>query len=140
MTTSNATLSGAVKYVLESAGLGLSVFRDVAPPKAHLPFAVVTEGVSRTPLPSGDVGATNELVLREQYQVDVWQALRSANGDRTENYDLFTHVAILLHNTKLPTWIHHVYGCRVLNVVSSLGTPDLRRDVLTVQVNRRFTA
>lgn len=141
MTTTNATLAGAIKTLLEQLGLGLSVFRDVAPPKAHLPFAVVTEGVSRVPVPTGDVSASDEIVLREQVQVDVWQGLRSPTGARIENYDLGAHVALALNNTRLPTWIHHVYGVRVLNVVSGLSeSRDLRRDTITAQVDRLFTA
>jgi hypothetical protein len=140
MTTSNATLAGAIKTVLEQGGLGVSVYRDVAPPRASLPFVVVTEGVSWIPLPSGDYDASNELVVREQVQVDVWQALRSATGTRIEVYDLGAQVVALLHNTRLPTWIHHVFGVRVLNKVSGLSDDStLRRETVTAQVDRLFT-
>ena len=140
MTTSNATLAGAIKTVLEQAGLGLSVYRMVAPPKAHLPFCVVLENVSWLPLPHGDTDVNPELTIRAQAQVDIYQELRAVDGTRTEDPDLEDEICLILHNTRLPTWVNHVNGVRILTRSAGLGEtePNVRRTIVTLEIDWSF--
>ena len=139
--TSNATLAGSIKTLLEGLGLGLSVFRDIAPARAHLPYVVVTERVAYSVLPHGDTDATDELAIREQVQLDVWQALRSSTGQRTEVYNLADRVVFAITNTRLSSWTNHVLGVRVLSATSGLSDGNtLRRDTITAEIDRVLAA
>jgi hypothetical protein len=139
MTTpvTNATVSGAIKHLIESAGLGLTVFRDVAPPKAPLPMVVVTEGVAWVPVPNGDTDVEGELLVREQAQVDIYQALRNPDGSRAERIGLEDSVCLLLHRSKLSSWLVACYGVRILTR-SSQAADNLRRTIVTVQIDRQL--
>ena len=134
-TVSNATVSGALKYVIESAGLGVTVFRDLAPPKAPLPLVVITEGVAWNVVPSGDTDAEGELRVREQAQVDIYQALRKPDGSRAEQIGLEDHICWLLHRTKLPSWLITCYGVQILTRSAQAGD-NTRRTIVTVQIDR----
>jgi len=137
MTTTNATLSGAIKTVIEQLGLGVQVFRDVAPPKAHLPFVVVTENVAWQILYAGDTGANTESTIREHAQLDIYQAKRAPDGTRIEDYNLEDEICHQLQNTRLPTWVHHVDGLRV--IMRSTGPQGtLRRTIVTIEIDRRY--
>ena len=131
----NATVSGAIKYVIESAGLGVTVFRDLAPPKAPLPLVVITEGVAWNVLPGGDTDIEGELRIREQVQVDIYQALKAADGSRAEQIGLEDHICWLLHRTKLPSWLITCYGVQIMTRSSQPGD-NLRRTIVTVQIDR----
>jgi len=131
----NATVSGAIKYVIESAGLGVTVFRDLAPPKAPLPLAVITEGVAWNVLPMGDTDIEGELTIREQAQVDIYQALRRPDGGRAEVIGLEDKICWLLHRTKLPSWLIVCYGVQILTR-SAQASDNLRRTIVTVQIDR----
>jgi len=132
----NATVSGALKYVIESAGLGVTVFRDLAPPKAPCPLVVITEGVAWNALPHGDTDAEGELVIREQAQVDIYQALRHGDGTRAEVIGLEDHICWLVARTKLPSWLITCYGVQILTRSSQAPTDNLRRTIVTVQIDR----
>ena len=134
-TVSNATVSGALKYVIESAGLGVTVFRDLAPPKAPLPLVVITEGVAWNVVPSGDTDAEGELRIREQAQVDIYQALRKPDGSRAEQIGLEDHICWLMHRTKLPSWLITCYGVQILTR-SAQASDNTRRTIVTVQIDR----
>ena len=138
----NATLAGAIKFVIESAGLGVSAFRDMAPPKASMPFCVITEGVAWNTVPMGDTDASDELTIREQVQVDIYQALRAADGTRTENPDLEDLVCWHLAQSKLPTWVNPVYGVSSLTRSTQTGQArsNVRRTIVTLQVDRLLDA
>jgi hypothetical protein len=144
MTTpiSNATLSGAIKTVLEQAGLGLQVFRSLAPPKAHMPYCVVTEDVAWNAGHNGDTDLNPETLVREQAQVDIYQQLRGSDGTRTENVYLEDTVCHILHRTRLPTWVHPVYGVRILTRSTGVGdaSTNVRRTIVTLEIDRLFEA
>ena len=135
----NATVSGALKYVIESAGLGVTVFRDLAPPKAPLPLVVITEGVAWNVIPGGDTDVEGELRIREQAQVDIYQGLRKPNGDRAEVIGLEDHICWLLHRTKLPSWLITCYGVQILTR-SAQASDNIRRTIVTVQIDRLLVA
>lgn len=132
---SNATVSGAIKHVIESAGLSVTVFRDVPPPKAPLPLCVVTEGVAWNILPSGDTDVEGELRVREQAQVDIYQALKAPDGSRVERIGLEDSICVLLHRTKLDNWLEYCLGVQILARSSHLAE-NLRRTIVTVQIDR----
>jgi hypothetical protein len=140
--TSNATLSGAIKTVLEQAGLGLQVFRSLAPPKAHMPYCVVTEDVAWTLGYNGDTDLNPEDQVREQVQVDIYQQLRASDGTRTEDVYLEDSICHLLNRTRLPTWVHPVYGVRILTRSTGVGDADtnVRRTIVTLEIDRLFEA
>jgi len=138
-TVSNATVSGALKYVIESAGLGVTVFRDLAPPKGPLQLVVITEGVAWNVVPSGDTDVEGELRIREQVQVDIYQALRKPDGTRAEQIGLEDHICWLLHRTKLPSWLITCYGVQILTR-SAQASDNLRRTIVTVQIDRLLVA
>lgn len=135
----NATVSGALKYVIESAGLGVTVFRDLAPPKAPLPLVVITEGVAWNVLPHGDTDVEGELCIREQAQVDIYQALRKPDGERAEIIGLEDHICWLMARTKLPSWLITCYGVQILTR-SAQASDNLRRTIVTVQIDRLLAA
>jgi len=132
----NATVSGALKYVIESAGLGVTVFRDLAPPKAPCPLVVITEGVAWNVIPSGDTDAEGELRVREQAQVDIYQALKRPDGTRAETIGLEDHICWLMHRTRLPSWLITCYGVQILTRSSQQPSDNLRRTIVTVQIDR----
>jgi hypothetical protein len=138
-TTTNATVAGALKYVIESAGLGVTVFRDLAPPKAPCPLVVITEGVAWNVLPSGDTDVEGELRIREQAQVDIYQALKHPDGSRAERIGLEDHICWLMHRTKLPSWLITCYGVAILTR-SAQAADNLRRTIITVQIDRVLAA
>jgi hypothetical protein len=139
-TTSNATVSGALKYVIESGGLGVTVFRDLAPPKAPCPLVVITEGVAWNILPHGDTDAEGELVIREQAQVDIYQALKRPDGNRAEQIGLEDRICWLVARSKLPSWLITCYGVQILTRSSQRPSDNLRRTIVTVQIDRLLAA
>lgn len=139
---SNLTLAGSIKYVLENAGLGISGYRDMAPPKAPMPYCVITEGVAWNVVPSGDTDATDELRIREQVQVDIYQGLRGPDGTRIENPDLEDLVCFTLQQSKLPTWVNLVYGVMILtrSTQTDQAQSNVRRTIVTLQIDRLLAA
>ena len=139
MTVSNATLSGAIKTVLEQGGWGLQVFRSLAPPKALMPFCVVTEDISWVALPDGDTDASDEMTIQEQAQIDIYQQLRGPDGTRTEVIGLEDEICFALRSTRLPTWTQHVYGVQILARSAGSDTDtNVRRTIVTLQIDRLF--
>jgi hypothetical protein len=132
---SNATLAGAIKYTIEQLGLGVAGYRDLAPPKASMPFAVIVEGVAWTVVPTGDTDIAGELWVREQVQVDIYQGLRSQDGTRTEVIGLEDQVCAALHQSRLPSWTNVVSGVRVLTR-SSVVDDNVRRTIVTLEIDR----
>lgn len=104
-----ATSSGAVKAFLEAQGLGVAVYRDVAPASAVLPYVTVQEGISLVPEDHGDHGA--DAAVTELVQVDLWQA------QGAETYTLPDAVVGALHGAVLTQHPKHVYGCVVRSAV-----------------------
>lgn len=140
----SATLSGAFKAALESKGLGIAFYRGEAPAGTDLPYGVLTElpGVSE---PSGDFGdpAGVPMEVRQQMQVDVWQAWRTPAGAVAEDRLLAGRVVAALRGLVLTetvgtgraypvvfrTWQHVGEG-------EPLSGDNLVRDIVTVEVIR----
>ena len=79
---------------------------------------------------------------REQVQVDIYQALRAADGTRTENPDLEDLVCWHLAQSKLPTWVNPVYGVSILtrSTQTDQARSNVRRTIVTLQVDRLLDA
>lgn len=64
------TTGTALKELIEGLGLGLTAYRDEAPPRTHRPFVEILEGIDLVPGPIEDGGPG---VVAETAQVDLWQ-------------------------------------------------------------------
>lgn len=132
-----ASLSGALKQVIEAAGLGLPVFRDDAG-KAHdlVRYVTISEGVSTTTerlsTDHGDDPVT-ELV-----QVDLWQPWRAeVDGAPAEAYDLPGQLHQVLHGARLTSAPTLVRSCTVDDVVRLLERDENTvHHAFTVRVRR----
>jgi hypothetical protein len=146
----SATTSGAIKAYLEGQGLGIAVYRDLAPQGARLPFATVQEAISTTLDSSGDVGDPDrQVTVREDAQVTVWQPFRAPDGTSGESPTLVRDVIHALHGARLVTSPTTVYGCLVTfrtrrPRVDAPGTGEaddganLIQDVLTLTLRRNL--
>lgn len=65
------TTAGALKQITESLGLGLSAYRDVAPPEAVKPYVIFTDGITIQTVNGGD-GGTGDTVV-ENVQGDLYE-------------------------------------------------------------------
>lgn len=141
----SATTAGAIKAVVEAAGLRLAVYRGRAPEGTPLPYVTVQEGIGRAVLESGDVGDPGaDLDVRELAQVDLWQARLGTDGGRTEDYALPNSLVRALHGASLPNAPGRVYRTRVVDFVRLSPGPgvtddNLVRDTLTVALIRAVT-
>lgn len=133
-----ATTAGAVKAVVEAAGLGVSAYRNAAPDGTAMPYVTVQDEVALSPLADGpyDRGVTHN--VREVVQVDVWQTWRTASGKPAEDYALPAAIRRALHGASLPPAPGRVYGCRVTGSVR-LVEPDTNvvHHALTLTIDRR---
>lgn len=136
----SATTAGALKALLEAAGLGVSVHRDAAPDGAVMPYITVSEGLATTPLQHGDVGdAAADTAVAELAQVDVWQAWRTPEKANAESYTLVPAVVKALHGAKLPTAPTVVHGMTVDSSVRLLERDsNTVHQAITVRIRRRL--
>lgn len=146
-----ATTGGALKALLEAAGLGISVFRDRAPEGRTLvnaagtatPYVTVFEGVSVVPDPAFNSFDDDEHHVIELAQVDVWQQWRDPQtGAVTESYTLPAAVAAALNGARLSAAPTHVSGVVLRDGPRRLL--ELEENVvhhaITVEVRRTLTA
>lgn len=140
----SATLSGAFKTALEQMGLGLAFYRGEAPPGTLLPYGVLTE-MPAVSEPAGDFGDPDgvPVEVRQQVQVDVWQAHRTPDGAVAEDRLLAGRVVRSLRGLRLAetvgdgraypavvrTWQH-------VGPDEPLSGENLVRDIVTVEVLR----
>lgn len=96
-----ASLSGALKQLIESADLGLAAYRDDAGANATGDrWVTITEGIVATTVRLGDGGPDDP--VQELVQVDLWQPWRaSAEGGPAEDYDLADQLHRTLHGATL---------------------------------------
>lgn len=107
-----ATTGGALKQLIEGAGLGLAVYRDKAPTEAVLPYVVVTDGITTTTVPMGDSGADDPDI--ENVQVDLWEQYMDPNTRRvTEDPALQRSLKKAMNGAGLSASPTHCYGVRV---------------------------
>lgn len=146
----SASTSTAIKSLIESSGLHLAAYRDVAPEGTTVwnpgagptPFVTVTEAIAVTPS-SINAPLTGEAVsvVSEVAQVSLWQAWRDPDSDSrriVESMALPDELVALLHGGRLVTapthvWAMYVRSSRRLlereeNVVQHALTVELVRD------------
>lgn len=108
-----ASTAGALKALIEAGGLGLSAYRDKAPPAAPLPHVTITERI--TLVRNGADGRFDHdagpRTANETVQVSLWEHWRNpATGALSESYTLSDALTRLLDGTTLPVAPTHVWG------------------------------
>lgn len=142
------TSSGALKALIESAGLGLAAYRDAVPDarKNDLPYVTIDELVSVVPERHGDKqdpdGHHGET---ETVTVHLWERWRGDDGKAAENYSLPRELSKLLRSSPPFTYgstaqggAVRIYGVSITarariieedsNIVHTTWTLALRRD------------
>lgn len=136
-----ASTAGAIKALIEAAGLGLAAYRDEAPERAALPHVIITEDVAL--VPSGSDGTFDRGAgphsSRETVQVSLWERWRDAGGLKGESYTLRDALVALLDGAALPVAPTHVWGVlfrsrrrlveRDVNLVQTAITIEVVRDI-----------
>lgn len=138
------TSSGAVKRLIENAGLSVAAYRDDLPKEHTLPSVTIDEEVATSPERHGDSGDPNgHHGESEQLFVHIWQAWRTDQGKPAETYELPRAITHTLRTAAPFTFgpddsPTRVYGIRIdgrarlveddENVVHTTLTITLRRD------------
>ncbi len=149
-----ATTSGALKQLIEGAGLSLDVYQDRAPqtdPPVKPPYVTITEEIALVPDrledggPAQTVGAGSEA---ETAQVDLWQQWKNpatsgtGAGQITEDRLLPKKLRRVLHGADLGaigTPAQRVYACLVRNSVRLLEQDEnLVHHALTLEIRRQM--
>jgi hypothetical protein len=134
-----ATIAGALKQLIEAAGLGVAAYRGKAPTDAALPYVVIRERLDISPEESFNAYDDPEGHVREDVQLDLWQAYRAQNGAIAESPTLPDALARALHGKRLASAPVHVSGMRVLSGPVRLPIEeDANRvhDVITLEIAR----
>ena len=134
-----ATISGALKALIESLGLSLPAFRDLAPKGQSYPYASIQEGIDIGSEPTANVYSGDRGVV-ETAQVTLWDQLQSPNSHaQTESYTLPDALHAGLNGARLPMAPSKVYG---LKVVGRVRLPNrdtgVVQHVYTVQIKRNL--
>lgn len=102
-----ASTSGALKALIESLGLNISVYRDRAPEGRALPYVTVDEAIAIIPDKLEDGQSTT---VRETVSIDVWMQWKNrANGQLAESYTLPYDIARALQGSPLDTTPSRAY-------------------------------
>lgn len=132
-----ASLSGALKQVVEAAGLGLAAYRDDAGTNVTNPkWVTISEGIVITTRPMGDDGDDDPVT--ELVQVDLWQPWRAGpDGGAAEDYTLADGLRSCLHGTLLTEAPMHVRSCKVDDVRRFVEKDrNLVHHALTLRIER----
>lgn len=132
-----ASLSGALKQVIEAAGLGLTVFRDDAGKAEGLVrYVTISEAVSITTERLSSDHADDPVT--ELVQVDLWQPWGAPpRTGPTENYAIPGQLHRVLHGALLTSAPTLVRSCTVDDVVRLLERDENTvHHAYTVRVRR----
>jgi hypothetical protein len=138
----SASTAGALKAVIEGAGLGISAFRDKVPARETRPYVTIDESISFTPDPTSTPfdHSADPPWFREEVQVNVWQDWRRQTGASftlLESPSLPYSVAKAIHGVGLPTAPTKVYGVWVKNVLRIVEVDNnIVHHVIMVEVAR----
>lgn len=133
----SASLGGAIKTVVEAAGLGLSAYRDDAgKATTSTKWVTIAEGIVITNESLGDAGASD--AVTELVQVDLWQPWRSTGaGGAAEDYDLADQLCRALHGVRLTGAPTTVRSCTVDDVVRLVEREEnLVHHAITLRIRR----
>lgn len=133
----SASLGGAIKTVVEAAGLGLAAYRDDAGKATTASkWVTISEGIVATTERLGDAGAAD--AVTELVQVDLWQPWRATGaGGAAEDYDLADQLARALHGARLTGAPTAVRSCTVDDVVRLVEREEnLVHHAITLRIRR----
>lgn len=146
MTTTAATTSGALKQLIEGAGIsGLNAFRDVVAASKAYPYVTVHEGVSLVPDPSSspyDTGVSPSFI--EEAQIDLWQQYRNpVEGSNTliEDTSMARKVIAAVHGKHFagPVGAGKIFGVKVYNSMRVLEEKEnIVHDVIMVRLTKEL--
>lgn len=118
-----ATTGGALKQLIEAAGLGLSAYRRKVPSDAALPYVVITDGISEQTIDQGDNSADDDAV--ENVQVDLYQQYYDvATRTVIEDQVLAKALKRAMHGKRLTAAPEHVYAVKVPFNTTSMDADD----------------
>lgn len=134
----SASTAGALKAYIETLGLGVAAFRDVAPDNQPLPYIVIQEGISVRSEPAFNSYDDPEVHVSEAAQVVVCQQWRDPlTGAVVESYTLADAVQRALdgkRTTTAPTWVGG------MTASAGVRIPDVEdntvRTVIDVEIRR----
>lgn len=138
----SASTAGALKAVIEGAGLGISAYRDKAPARVARPYVTIDESISLTPDPTSAPfdHSADPPWFREQVQVNVWQDWRRQTGASftlLESPGLPASVAKAIHGVAMTGTPTKVYGVFVKNVLRIVEVDNnIVHHVILVEVAR----
>lgn len=113
-----AGTTGALKSLIEGAGLGVMVVRDRLPKNVRYPALILSDSVNTVMEHHGDFGSTSaSYAVIEMVTIDLYQAWRTMNGQVGESMTLADDLLKLLHGASLPTHSKRVYGVQVTSMV-----------------------
>jgi hypothetical protein len=136
-----ATTAGALKALIEGAGLSLSAYRDEAKDTATLPFVAIIEQIALVPDgvdPQVEGSPTDPIAGRETVQVSLWQQWRDPTTNAiTESYTLPTSLQRVLKGARLATSPTRTWGVVFLSSRRILERETNRvQHAMTVEVVR----
>lgn len=83
------TSSGAIKTIVEAAGLQIAAYRDAIPKDAAMPVVTIDENVATSQERHGDTGDANgHAGESELAYVHLWERWRHDDGKPAERYEL----------------------------------------------------
>jgi hypothetical protein len=133
-----ASTAGALKVLIEGAGLGLSAYRHRAPEGQAYPHVVIHEAISITPEPAFSQFDDSQDHVNELVQIDLWQRWKNADGTLAESYSLADTLARTLRGSTLTAAPFHVSGLRLINgpIRDVEVEENLIHDSYTLEVHR----
>lgn len=136
-----ANTANAIKALIESLGLGVTVYRDRAPAGIAPPYVTVIEAISVTSDPQFNSFDDSDHHVVELAQVDVWQPWKdSARDGIAETYTLADALASALDGARLPDSPNRVAGMRLTGMVRLLEPDEnLVHHALTIELRRTMT-
>lgn len=137
----SATTAGALKTLIEAAGLSLAAYRDEAPDASTLPYVTIAEAISVVPTDSFNAFDDSQGHVTEQAQVDLWQQWHNpSTGVLSESYTLPDALTKALSGAGLSAARTSVQGVRVLSVRRlTESDSDLVHHAITVEVKRTLS-
>jgi len=139
----SASIAGALKTLIEAAGLSLTVDRDERS-KTNTAANWVTISEMISAVPDGTINTPYDplgpKVLRELAQVDLWQTWKDANKNTIEAPSVARNLVRTLDGARLATAPTHVWGVtvrsarrmppeQVANLVHTVVTVEIVRNV-----------
>lgn len=95
------TSSGALKLIVEAAGLSVAAYRDAIPQGGALPCVTIDENVATSQERHGDTGDPDgHAGESEQLFVHLWELWRNAEGKPAETYALIGNLKRTLRTAR----------------------------------------